>query len=649
MSATAPPTRRSEPRAGGGFPNLAGTVDASRESQRYVETTRDESTNMNDPITTALPRSVRRLVTTVAALTLFLPGGEAPAQLPGGEVEVKGVFEPANIPVDVTVTDLYFVTPDVGWASTGAAGEGGALFHTRDGGATWSRVLGDPSSSEPAYQDLHFIDENHGWTLQGSGVYKLSLLRTRDGRTWEPHGTIEYAWGLGGYQFLSPSSGVVLDGNNNISRILKTTDGGRTWREVFHGRGCVTVPVQGLTRTLDCPLEAMRFASPRVGYAVGQHDGLLFVARTEDAGESWSAWAVPDLVAAPGSNFDVPSVHFLDEDVGMVGLSDGRWYRTTDGGRSWTGVIGARGSAVAFADPEVGWARGGYHELDYTTDGGRTWNRRALGFPAKITAVSLPHRDRGYVAGEHGMVYRYRVAPASEAVPGALAGPLMPAFDTPLDEGVERLRGQLDELRAALASAGGGVPSGGAPGVPPAVPSSAEGAESPAAGDVASGGAPFDPACCAEMLDGFDLALGSVATEVPIFLETRRPLHLLVAGLRWAALLPARIRDIEGAVAEFQAATDLPTAELAVDRMEGSVDQLVRATRQAFGREIHAPGEWAEVDRAFMTSYDAGASPATAVHAPAVAGDPAADADDSGGGLLDRAAGKLKVKIGGRP
>ena len=37
----------------------------------------------------------------------------------------------------------------------------------------------------------------------------------------------------------------------------------------------------------------------------------------------------------------------------------------------------------------------------------RRWGR----VPAGINASSLPARDRGYVVGDHGMVYRYRIVP----------------------------------------------------------------------------------------------------------------------------------------------------------------------------------------------------------------------------------------------
>jgi hypothetical protein len=47
-------------------------------------------------------------------------------------------------------------------------------------------------------------------------------------------------------------------------------------------------------------------------------------------------------------------------------------------------------------------------------------------FPAPVVAFSLPARDRGYVVGDHGMIYRYRVVPSDYTAKGMLDAPMMP-------------------------------------------------------------------------------------------------------------------------------------------------------------------------------------------------------------------------------
>jgi hypothetical protein len=55
--------------------------------------------------------------------------------------------------------------------------------------------------------------------------------------------------------------------------------------------------------------------------------------------------------------------------------------------------------------------RFGSFTIAYTSDGGKRWNTMEVRLPAGINASSLPARDRGYVVGDHGMVYRYRIVP----------------------------------------------------------------------------------------------------------------------------------------------------------------------------------------------------------------------------------------------
>lgn len=66
-------------------------------------------------------------------------------------------------------------------------------------------------------------------------------------------------------------------------------------------------------------------------------------------------------------------------------------------------------------------------ELQFTTDGGMHWNSRSIRFPANVNAWTLPQSDRGYVVGDHGMIYHYRVVPVSYTAKGVLEAPAMPS------------------------------------------------------------------------------------------------------------------------------------------------------------------------------------------------------------------------------
>ncbi len=59
----------------------------------------------------------------------------------------------------------------------------------------------------------------------------------------------------------------LLDGNNNVGRILRTNDAGKHWTEVLSTTAChATIQVKGLSRDAECVLKAIHFPTPSIGY-----------------------------------------------------------------------------------------------------------------------------------------------------------------------------------------------------------------------------------------------------------------------------------------------------------------------------------------------------------------------------------------------
>jgi photosystem II stability/assembly factor-like uncharacterized protein len=144
------------------------------------------------------------------------------------------------------------------------------------------------------------------------------------------------------------------------------------------------------------------------------------VVKTVDGGETWKSWVV-----LPGENAKESALFFTDDKTGFLRVLSGKLFRTTDGGLTWTGIVGHPSGKpeIKFAG-SVGWMCN-YKTLTYTTDGGRHWTSREIAFPASVRAFSLPQPDRGYVVGDHGMVYRYRIVPIGYSVKGMLDAPMM--------------------------------------------------------------------------------------------------------------------------------------------------------------------------------------------------------------------------------
>ncbi len=340
-----------------------------------------------------------------------------------GEIRYKGIFEPVSYQEDLELLDVVFITPDEGWI----AGDKGTILYTTDAGKTWKAQLGgDPQGTEQALRDLRFVDDTHGWAATSNGL-GTPLLRTVDGQNWVQVGKIgDMYTPYEDYTFTSPSTGVYVQKQT----IRRTTDGGKTWKDVL-APCAAKIQVQGITQQVGCSLKSVNFPTSSVGYAVGVSNagGTMILAKTTDGGVTWGIATTPNAFTPDRDESAFKQyIFFLDENTGFVRFSDGKIVMTTDGGRSWNPSGATVVDIMKFADPEVGWALSNGN-FSFTTDGGRHWSSRRLQFPAVVRGFSLPRRNRAYVVGQHGMVFRYSIVPETYTVPNMIGAPAMPSND----------------------------------------------------------------------------------------------------------------------------------------------------------------------------------------------------------------------------
>jgi len=337
------------------------------------------------------------------------------------EIRYKGIFEPVSYPEDLELFDVFFTTPDEGWV----AGDKGTILHTTDAGKTWKAQLGgDPQGTEQALRNLRFVDSKHGWVATSNGL-GTPLLRTVDGQNWLQVGTIgDTMRGYEDYAFTSPNTGVYVQ----TQTIRRTTDGGKTWKDVL-APCAAKIQVQGITQQVGCSLKTVHFPTSNVGYAVGVSNagGTMILAKTTDGGASWGIATTPNAFTPDRDESAFRQyIFFLDENTGFVRFSDGKTIVTADGGRSWTPTGATVVDVMKFADPEVGWALSNSN-FGFTTDGGRHWSSRRFEFPAVVRSFSFPRRNRAYVVGQHGMIFRYSIVPETYTVPNMIGAPAMPS------------------------------------------------------------------------------------------------------------------------------------------------------------------------------------------------------------------------------
>lgn len=215
------------------------------------------------------------------------------------------------------------------------------LYQTKDGGKSWTPV----EYAGPVVKGLcaiHVVKEafiNHGVTDYKTHLYAVgrvgspaNILTSHDsGKTWTSKSMQADAKMLFDIFMFDKNEGIACaassaDLTQSNALILKTNDGGKTWKKVYQS---------------DRPFETtwkVSFPTPKIGYVTLQSYNpdpsvkQQRIAKTEDGGEIWIEM---DIVADFGAR---PfGVGFVDANQGYVGTINSG-YETTDGGKTWQPV-----------------------------------------------------------------------------------------------------------------------------------------------------------------------------------------------------------------------------------------------------------------------------------------------------------------------
>lgn len=271
------------------------------------------------------------------------------------------------------------------------AGAVGALWHTEDGGFTWSRgaFVGwgqDIGGIGCGFPTIDFVDASRGWAWRdfflGAGSTNYQLFRTDDGGlTWQlmPDG---YLYRVSGLDFIDRSHGWATIsyplGYSPALSLARTADGGETW-EV----GDVPLP-DDPGNLADCRVHspAMRSATAgelTVSCTTRDLEPAWFRYQTTDDGRSWRIQSIPDqpdqyVSSLTGWKLQTAPDEMQGGEQGLTCIL--RW--TQDGGRSWseTAAMGCD-TQLDFVTSQMGWAlktvEPGVTQLQRTADGGHTW------------------------------------------------------------------------------------------------------------------------------------------------------------------------------------------------------------------------------------------------------------------------------------
>ncbi len=290
-------------------------------------------------------------------------------------------FEPRPIPggESLDFRALHALDESTAWALAAGEGPSGRIYKTIDGGARWTLQFQNPEAT--GFLDaLAFWDAQHGVALGDPVRGRFQVLVTSDGgSSWTPvpaAGLPEARTGEGAFAAsgtcvtaLPPEKGSAarsawfVTGGPGKARVFRTSDGGATW-EVSETPVVSTAASEGLF--------GAAFTSMHLGVVVGgdyqQRRPLTpAAARTSDGGKTWQP----------------------------VALSPAGFY---------SGITVVRGAPRALVAT-------GLAGTSVSTDDGATWQPAD---PAPLHAAIFPAPDVGYGVGAHGVIVKWRPAPAAQ-------------------------------------------------------------------------------------------------------------------------------------------------------------------------------------------------------------------------------------------
>lgn len=145
-------------------------------------------------------------------------------------------------------------------------------------------------------------------------------------------------------------------------------------------------------RDFTCPSTQRCIAAGVIAGKNGHEQGVVVL--TSDGGKNWSQVEVKDHPL---------SLFFLNDSLGWMVTDRGIW-STSESGRSWTKLEGAKGARrVHFLDASHGYAIGFPKVVYETTDGGKKWSLLAAAEKPRTEARETVY-DCIYFSGEHGAI-----------------------------------------------------------------------------------------------------------------------------------------------------------------------------------------------------------------------------------------------------
>jgi photosystem II stability/assembly factor-like uncharacterized protein len=290
-----------------------------------------------------------------------------------------------------------------------ASGASGTILRTADGGGTWQR-LAVPDADKLDFRDIDAVDERTAYALSiGAGPASRIFKTTDAGAHWTLQFTNDDPKAFyDAMAFWDANRGMaVSDSVEGKFVILATGDGGAHWTRIPADVLPAALPNEGAFAGSGTNIAMLGHDTAWIGTGASTKSRVL---RTTDGGRTWTIADTPIVTSASAGIF---SVAFRDPSHGLVAGGDYRKEKdatgvaamTSDSGATWTlvkGLGGFRSVIAHLPGSSASWIAVGPSGTDISSDDGRTWSPvEGDGYHAFSFA---PQSGVGWGVGESGRI-----------------------------------------------------------------------------------------------------------------------------------------------------------------------------------------------------------------------------------------------------
>lgn len=166
-----------------------------------------------------------------------------------------------------SVTDLDFLSPELGYMVLQSGSNSSLIVKTTDGGETWQDMWKSEFMGESFYK-IDYVSETSAYAVRYGALYKT----TDNSKTWQK--VFERDFGdLNDVYFINPKKGFIC-GDQGV--MYMTEDGGNSWTKIE----------QNWSAVYPYDIEEIKFFNDDIGYLRMGDGGVLF--KTIDGGFTWN-------------------------------------------------------------------------------------------------------------------------------------------------------------------------------------------------------------------------------------------------------------------------------------------------------------------------------------------------------------------------